>query len=265
VVRTAAMKLGQKALKVAAPRLWVSLAYRRQLATDVGEHELIRIAEFVPRGRRAIDIGCHNGIYAYHLLRLTNEVVAFEANPSTAAFIRRALPSVRVENVALSSRDGVATLRIPRGTAIHPLDGQATIEPHNALVNEDVDTLTVPTRRLDSYAFDDAGFIKIDVEGHEEGVLSGALGLIGKSRPNLMIEIEERHNRNSIARTAALLGKFGYRAHFFVPDTGTSDWRLAPLSEFDANLHQSDELVGMLDRMPRRRVPYVNNFLFLQE
>ena len=47
---------------------------------------------------------------------------------------------------------------------------------------------------LDAYTFDHKiGFIKIDVEGHELDIINGAKNLILKDKPNLMVEIEEKH------------------------------------------------------------------------
>ncbi len=250
-------------LKAALPRQWISLAHARHLNSDAGEYEITRIDEHVDPQRSAIDVGSHNGIYSYHLLGLAKGVVAFEANPPTAAFIRRALPTVSVQNIALSSREGVAILRIPKKTASQSLDGQATIDSRNPLGNAAFDSVEVPTRTLDSFGYTNVGFVKIDVEGHEEDVLAGAQGLIAASRPTFMIEIEERHNPGSLQRIVSLFDGHDYGCHFYVPTIGKPNWRLAPLSEYEAAIHQRHDLVEQLDRMPRRSVPYVNNFLFI--
>jgi hypothetical protein len=58
------------------------------------------------------------------------------------------------------------------------------------------------------------GFIKIDVEGYEEFVIRGAMGILQRDTPNLLIEIEERHNRGGYARVSAALSRLGYRAFY---------------------------------------------------
>jgi FkbM family methyltransferase len=265
MITTIIRTIGQRALKFSSPRRWISLAHRWHFQTDAGEYELMRLAEFVPRYRRAIDIGCHNGIYSYGLLALASEVIAFDANPAMAMFVRRALPKVHVENVALSSENGEAILRIPRGSILKPLEGQATVAAQNTLGNAAIDSVRVTKRTLDSYRFDDIGFIKIDVEGHEEGVIDGATDLLARDRPNLLIEIEERHNPGGVERTAMMLCKFGYRGYYFAPDSDNTARKLTPLAGFDPAVEQSKHLIELLDHSPRKRVPYVNNFLFLPE
>jgi FkbM family methyltransferase len=59
----------------------------------------------------------------------------------------------------------------------------------------------VQVRTLDSYAFKDVGFIKLDVEGYEKFVLEGAQKTIAESRPTLQLEIRANQCR-----------KFGYWA-----------------------------------------------------
>ena len=241
------------------------MTYRDHLTTDIGEYELPRIGKYIDPSRLAVDIGGHEGVYSCHFLKRAKGVVVFEANPAAAKEIGERLPGLRVENIALSSEEGTAILRIPRGSAIHSLTGCATIEPHNDLANVEADKVEVPMRTLDSYALDNVGFVKIDVEGHEESVLKGGRNLIATSRPVLMLEIEERHNKGALARISAALAELGYQGFFFKPETGTAEWPLRPLAEFDVRIHQTDELIHQLSTTPRRRVPYVNNFIFLPQ
>jgi hypothetical protein len=72
--------------------------------------------------------------------------------------------------------------------------GTATIHEKNNLANTDFKTFEIEKMNLDSYRFDHKiGFIKIDVEGHELDIIKGAKNLILKDKPNLMVEIEEKH------------------------------------------------------------------------
>ena len=73
-----------------------------------------------------------------------------------------------------------------------------------------VETVKVPMRTLDSYQLSNVGFIKIDVEGHEEAVLHGSSETLRREMPNLMIEIEDRTSRAGIAFPAA----FGLAARY---------------------------------------------------
>ena len=52
--------------------------------------------------------------------------------------------------------------------------------------------LKVHMDRLDNVYSGTAGFIKIDVEGHEQAVLDGAVETIDRCRPRLLVEVDER-------------------------------------------------------------------------
>ncbi|ACI55944.1 FkbM family methyltransferase [Rhizobium leguminosarum] len=176
-----------------------------------GEPELRILDKLCRRSQTAIDIGANYGVYSWFLTKYARDVVAFEPQPNMVAFLKAALgSSVRVEQVALSDSAGVATMRIPSD---HFMDGCATIEEQNTLSTQNVEEISVPTRRLDSYQFGPVGFIKIDVEGHELKVLEGAEAILSRDRPNLLIEAEERHRPNAIASVIDYLKPFGYSVY----------------------------------------------------
>ena len=112
-------------------------------------------------------------------------------------------------------------------------------------------------RRLDDYQIANVGFIKIDVEGHEEGVLAGAWETISRDRPALLIEIEERHNQGGIKRISDLLATVGYEGFFF------QDGKQFPIEQFVEPIHQPADLIWDKNKYVRRTFPYVNNFLFV--
>jgi FkbM family methyltransferase len=226
-----------------------------------GEAELRLAANFVRKGSVALDVGGCIGTYAYHLARRAGSVYVFEPNPNMAQRIRRsAIRNAIVENVALSSSVGTGTLRVPKLSSGRVEKGMASLERH--VVDESVaaETYEVPLRRIDDYGFKDVSFIKIDVEGHEEGVVAGAMETIGRCRPTLLIEIEERHNKGGLARLAALFDSIGYGGWFL--DGG----KLRPLAEFDLEKDQKyDRRVDEADARARSSglVRYINNFFFI--
>ena len=75
--------------------------------------------------------------------------------------------------------------------------------------------LSVPIRTLDSYGFENVGFIKIDVEGFELATLKGAARTLQTSRPKLLIEIDPLlQTREAFKATFAWLQALGYQGHF---------------------------------------------------
>lgn len=169
-----------------------------------------------------IDIGGNRGqsIIAMRRFRPGAPIISFEPNPPMFAWLTRHFASwkdVRLENIALGAKAGVLTLFIPayRGFVY---DGLATTRAEMARSYFSSDTLfgydpakisvqevDTPVRTLDSFALAPT-FIKIDVEGGEFDVLSGAVETLKRWRPTLMIE---RFYEDP--RITRLLGSLGYR------------------------------------------------------
>jgi len=94
------------------------------------------------------------------------------------------------------------------------------------------------------------GFIKIDVEGHEYPVLSGAKLTIRNSRPVVLIEIEQRFHKEPIDKLF----------QYFL-DMDYSGWirrnrRWDSIKTFDVNIDQEK-----CAHEPNN-VKYFNNFVF---
>ena len=92
--------------------------------------------------------------------------------------------------------------------------------------------------------------IKIDVEGHEEAVLQGALETIRGNRPSLIIESEDRHNPGAPQRVFAFLRGLDYDGYFIkggalhsLDKLAAHDWAFSPQA--------------MVTRQ------YINNFIFI--
>jgi FkbM family methyltransferase len=244
-------------LRHVSPRLWFHFKFLRYRHLK-GEREIRALRHIVPRGRMAIDVGSSIGLYSRALARLVPRVVAFEANPEVAAFAETVAPqNVEVVNVALSSTTGRALLRIPVNARGHTTEDLATIESKNQLAETKYLTVEVPTKRLDDYRYADCGFIKIDVEGHEEAVLDGAARLIETCRPTLMIELEDYHNPGTVERVTARLLRLSYAGYFM------SRRKLLPIAEFHPHRHQNRDAVLALPPRRRRAADYINNFIFV--
>jgi len=231
------------AVEAVAPH-FVFWAVRRQAR----DPELALLPRLCDPWRAAIDVGAHEGVYTLPMCRCAREVIAFEPNPLLATFLRRVLVGVQIEEVALSDRPGSAELRIPRYGY-----GQATMEAENTLAQlaarDEIRAVEVASRRLDDYPLADCGFVKIDVEGFEDAVLRGARETILRHRPNLLVELEERHKRGAIAATTRMLSAWGYDGFYY------HDGELWPIATFDVTRHQALENVGREDK-------YLNNFIY---
>lgn len=211
-----------------------------------GEAELRVLADIVPAGRTAVDVGANKGVYARVLAGLASHVHAFEPNPKVFRWLERALPdNVTPHQAALSDFEGEVDLYLPqRGRRLSGSGG--SLNPRKAEAKHGI--VRVSARTLDSCGLGDVGFIKIDVEGAEAQVLGGARSTIESCKPVLQIELEERHTGQAIERSIAGIVALGYSAHFV--DAGS----LAAIEAFDADLRH---------RRPVTSADYVYNFIFL--
>lgn len=225
---------------------------RRIRRSTAAEQEIRLLQLLCSKDKLAVDIGANQGLYVHHFEKLALGVIAFEPIPAMQQHLKRFYRKTRIEGVALSDKQGLATLRMPSGNT-----SWATIAPTNNLELADRDSgfvnIEVPIRTLDSYDLANVAIIKIDVEGNEEAVLRGAKKLIHSERPNLVIEIEERHNPGSIARVDEFMTDLGYRGFFFYAN------KLSPMAVFNAASDQPIGNVGVGGKSGR----YINNFIFV--
>lgn len=230
-----------------------------------------REAALVPKilaaldGGVAIDVGANEGFYCMWLRRGADRVVAFEANPSLVALLQRTLPrDVTIEPYAVSDKSDVAVLRIPVIGEIEYL-GMSTLATENHFDSEDLTSereIRVPTISIDHYVEANCSsaricFIKIDVEGHEEAVLRGAVGVIRKHHPVLLVEAERRHGAD-IPRIYGMLAVLGYQGYRLREDGDG----LVPVGVNEIPILQSKERLRQ-KQLNVRDAAYVNNFFFL--
>ena len=225
--------------------LYIRHRVRKELRR--GEPELGLLSLLADRRKVSIDVGANKGVYSWMLARCSREVHAFEPNPKLFRILKRiASEKLHVSPMALSNCSGHAMLRVP-GNAERGYSNQgSSLSP--VKVSGDYREIEVETRRLDDLEVGDVGFMKIDVEGFEQAVLEGAAGTMQRHRPNLLIEMEERHTGQPIEDSLNRVLALGYRGLFL------RRGELVTLSAFDP------------ERMHRQVVDqpgYVFNFIFL--
>jgi len=236
-----------------------------RFAHEVFLHRLERWRSFEPEYfflhlladpvRAAIDVGANEGIYAGRLSQLCRSVHCFEPNPRLAAQLRIKLRrSVIVHEVAASNERGVGELRVPYSgeTEMH---GTATIAKENLLDSATtVQCYQCRLERLDDVISEPVGFIKIDVEGHELAVLEGAVKILKRDRPVLLIESEKRHHSEAPENIFNFMANHHYVGFFL------EDYRLRSTSAFIPDSHQNS---ATLRAGVRKIGLYVNNFIFV--
>jgi FkbM family methyltransferase len=151
---------------------------------------------FIRSFRNALDVGCRVGEFTRYLQLDFQHVYAFDPNLSKKFMYNVDLKKVTHFHCALGNERGET--RMYDG-AHHERSG---IEPR-----------TVQVYTVDSFAFADVDYIKIDVEGFEKKVLQGAALTIERFSPVIVIEqnhvVLEGDERYS---AKAYLESLGYRA-----------------------------------------------------
>jgi FkbM family methyltransferase len=155
-----------------------------------------------------VDAGANIGHISRYMAPRSRSVWAFEPSASTAEELRartREFGNVVVQQCALGDKDGEAEL------LKHDSSG------NNSLVRRSKDftssTEKVEVKRLDDFidSFPSpVGLIKIDVEGYESFVIRGALNLVARDRPRLVVEIHPPFEENEVA-VRALLPTYSWR------------------------------------------------------
>ncbi len=155
------------------------------------------MASRIKPGMNVVDAGANHGYYTVlfaDLVGSEGRVAAFEPNPPTVSLLRK--------TVLVNGFDGRVTVF---DRALTAADDEQLVffapsaEPKNARVmNDDYsgnpDTVTVTGARLDTLLADwnRIDFMKVDVEGAEEGMLAGAWATITRDRPELLLEFNSQ-------------------------------------------------------------------------
>jgi FkbM family methyltransferase len=225
-----------------------------------GEVEMHLLEFLCRRDRDAIDIGANYGSYVHFMRRYARHVFAYEPMPGLALALRRKFRGdVTVEAVALSDSTGGAVLRMPviDGVAV---DGCSTISDGASATYPALHLTEVPMDRLDNAYRGDVGFTKIDVEGHEQAVLDGAIDTIRRCLPRMQVEIDERLAPGGLARARAFFAELGYRG-FFVRDGQVESIERFSIAEMQDPANLPDLKAPLEAR--RRFERYIYNFIFL--
>jgi len=242
------LKMLRPQLKQVAENLFPKTMYARRFHTWLKvEPELPLLPALCRKDAVALDIGANEGFFAHHLLPLAKSVIAFEPLPQMLARLRgNYAEKMEIHGVIISDKEGQGELKYPAGGYM-----SATIAESNSAALESgrvIETVVAPMKTLDSFKLTNVGFVKIDVEGHEEAVLHGGLETLKREKPNLMIEIEERHAPGSLDRVTNFLSAIGYDGFYL------DGKQILPIARFDPHRDQV--------RQNGKVGKYINNFLY---
>jgi FkbM family methyltransferase len=192
-----------------------------------------------------LDIGANIGSYTILAARICGaRTIAFEPDPSTARLLRR--------NIAINHLSALAEVR---EAALGNINGQigftVGLDTMNRVARpDDKSVQVVPIRRLDDFSeAAEPALIKLDVEGYEEQVLSGAPRVLGS--PSLLA-VQSELCSPTVQDT---LRCFGFERRFYDPFTRTL--RLVPFGYRTSNglfVRSTDLVTERLAQAPSRTV-----------
>lgn len=225
-----------------------------------GEVELHLLKLLCRPDEDAIDVGANDGAYVHYMRRYARRVIAYEPIPRLARALREKFHGrVIVEDIALSDCTGRIELHVPVIDGVL-VDGCSTVSSGASGTYSAHQGVEVPRDRLDNVYRGHVGFIKIDVEGHEQAVLDGAQQTIERNRPRLLVQIDERLSPGGLERARAYFADLKYVGYF------VHNYHIKPIERFSVDRMQHPANVPdlMAPLHSRERFGrYVYNFIFL--
>ena len=230
----------------------------KTLSISEFDAELLLLEFFLNKNSVFFDIGTNKGEYAYYAEKLMNpkNIYLFEPEKKLNKQLQAIFSNCHVNNVALSDNKGAHQFKIPviNGTIDNCL---SSLEVDNKEDNETESIIyEVKTDTLDNFTREKniiPDLIKIDVEGHELSVLKGAENFISEHHPTLIIEIEQRHHKNTNIESVFESFKVkGYQCYYYSK-------KQSQLFSYDNKTHLTNtkDYFGKID--------YINNYIFIHE
>ena len=164
------------------------------------EDTWLAMAQHLTPGATFVDIGAHDGYCSLKAARVvgpSGRVIAVEPNPEMLTILRKNIEASQAKDIlvvpmACADKEGTLTLF----AASQSNTGSTSLSQANATQYGLVEkSYQVPVRTLDAIlreaAVSRVDVVKIDVEGAEQLVLSGALDTIKRFRPAVLIELDD--------------------------------------------------------------------------
>ena len=163
----------------------------------------------VKPGMTVLDIGANVGCHTVRFARNVSpagRVIAVEPTAAAGRRLRRNVElngfrNVQIHPVGLSDRE--EGLRQVSFQSSYPLNGRL-------VVVEETVRLTSLDLLLEENAVTGVSFIKLDVDGHEEAVIRGALQTLRRDAPTLVVEVTPPPDPGAPCAVLAILEGLGY-------------------------------------------------------
>ena len=222
------------------------------LAANLGhDRELKMVPVLVGSPGLLVDVGANAyAPYSAAGVLARARVVAFEPVHEATTKLRSFYgEAIQVHQVALSDYIGDASMRVPviEGVAV-TTRAHVVEEPETPEGGSPASAIAV--RTLDAYGMSGVTLIKIDVEGHELRVLTGARETLSQQRPSVIVEVEEKRTPGRLAEVAEFFRALEYSGYFW------SKGGFVKIDEFRLDKHQDARRRGWNHE-------FINNFVWV--
>jgi FkbM family methyltransferase len=217
---------------------------------EYAEHEMMLLSHWVQPGQTIIDVGANIGthsVFFSHQVGSDGNVVALEVQPEIFDVLK--------QNLKLNNCNNMNVLNLAGGAAIGELelleldygrDGNFgaysfCIDDIGRYlpVNPRARQTLIPVIPLDNLDLEICHLLKVDAEGMELEILTGAAQLVEKHRPILYLE---NNNRESSSALIEQLSLFEYRNYWHV----ISYYRKSNFNRFGENIFSAPLELNLL-------------------
>lgn len=191
--------------------------------------------------RVALDIGANIGIYSLPMSDKFKKIYAFEPHPDNQGSLEDNIKRYNKTNIEIvpkcvSNETGTIILNTnPYNIGGHTLNKR--VATHEEWGFAGSQAIEVPAITLDEFCKDlDVAFMKIDIEGAEDFVFTGANEVLSRNNLNIMIEV---HNEVDRPKLFSLFKNHGFKIGglgLSITSQGMTQ-TLVEVSQFDADHH----------------------------
>ena len=189
------------------------------------------------------DIGANYGVYTFFFGKKAEKIYVFEPVKECIEYIKAGYSKNNINLVSkiASDTNSVKQLRIPIINKRKIFGKASIVNKFDSFEARDIKSTTI-----NDYLYQEEQksnellhIIKIDVEGHENNVLSGALNVLRKKNVLVIIEIEKRHNKEYL-EVFKIMIDLNFKV-FFLKDKKIE--RIDSLSEVEEKMKHNNNFI----------------------
>ena len=185
--------------------------FLRNLFGRSKEPEIEGLLKLISRNSVIIDVGANRGTYTFPIhrkLRKSGLIYCFEPIPKMYDYLVKGFAkyvNVKIFRQACSDNQLSTEIRLPINGDVPSLGSASFVNNFDKF-----QLIPVECVRIDDLIATKVDFIKIDVEGYETFVLRGALKIVTKFKPIILVELDWNMGNQYFHDLKAIIDKIDY-------------------------------------------------------